>query len=360
MPEDRFNSMNGSELSFKYYESFGLPEFSSKFPELFPLLCFGLAGAGSECYGFDDELSQDHDFEPGFCVFYPEDKLDSRQVFALERAYAKLPKDFMGFSRSIIAPYGGERRRGVIGVNDFFSRYVPGGTVPSDPAGWAALRDELLCEALNGVVFSDNYGLFSEIRSGLRNVPDDIRKKRLSGLFFSLSQSGWYNVPRMLKRGDFGAVRLFLTDFVIDAAKCLYVLNDQFCPYKKWLLLCIPVLVALYFMGAFDAIIARFNEQSLTTGRAENLAEYFASGINPLRFFSGYGDGSILSSSSPVNQVNDAFEFPVMMYSYYYGILFSLLHIGGAFAYVTWRLLRKRRSFLYVQMIDKSAVRMLK
>lgn len=113
--------------------------------------------------------------------------------------------------------------------------------------------------------------------------------------------------------------------------------------YKKWLLLCIPVLAGLYFLGAFDAIIARFSEQSLTTGRAEDLAEYFASGINPLRFFSGYGDGSILSSSSPVNYVNDAFEFPIMMYSYYYGILFSLLHIGGAFAYATWRLLRKRK-----------------
>lgn len=257
--------MNGSELSFKYYESFGLPEFSSKFPELFPLLCFGLAGAGSECYGFDDELSQDHDFEPGFCVFYPEDKLDSRQVFALERAYAKLPKDFMGFSRSMIAPYGGERRRGVIGVNEFFSRYVPGGTVPSDPAGWAALRDELLCEALNGVVFSDNYGLFSEIRSGLRNVPDDIRKKRLSGLFFSLSQSGWYNVPRMLKRGDFGAVRLFLTDFVIDAAKCLYVLNDQFCPYKKWLL---RGLKSLPVCGISDELEALLNVDVYRHGRA--------------------------------------------------------------------------------------------
>lgn len=247
--------MNGSELSFKYYESFGLPEFSTKFPELFPLLCFGLAGAGSECYGFDDELSQDHDFEPGFCVFYPEDKLDSRQVFALERAYAKLPKEFLGFSRSMIAPYGGEKRRGVIGVNEFFSRYVPGGAVPSDLNGWAALSDELLCEALNGVVFSDNYGLFSEIRSGLRDVPDDIRKKRLSGLFFGLSQSGWYNVPRMLKRGDFGAVRLFLADFVIDAAKCLYVLNDQFCPYKKWLLRGLKSLPACGIAGELEELL---------------------------------------------------------------------------------------------------------
>ena len=155
----------------------------------------------------------------------------------------------------MIAPYGGEKRRGVIGVNEFFSRYVPGGAVPSDLNGWAALSDELLCEALNGVVFSDNYGLFSEIRSGLRDVPDDIRKKRLSGLFFGLSQSGWYNVPRMLKRGDFGAVRLFLTDFVVDAAKCLYVLNDQFCPYKKWLLRGLKSLPVCGIAGELEELL---------------------------------------------------------------------------------------------------------
>ncbi|MBO4326890.1 MAG: DUF4037 domain-containing protein [Clostridia bacterium] len=199
-------------------------------------MCFGLAGPGSECYGFDDELSRDHDFEPGFCVFYPEDKLDSRQVFALERAYAGLPAEFIGFSRNKIASYGGMRRRGVIGINEFYSRYVPGGIVPSDLIGWAEISESALCEALNGYVFEDNYGLFSSIRAVLSDMPDDIKKKRLAGLFFGLSQSGWYNVPRMLKRGENGAARLFLAEFVRDAAKCVYIVNDRFSPYMKWLL----------------------------------------------------------------------------------------------------------------------------
>ena len=52
----------------------------------------GLTGSGSECYGYDDEVSADHDFEPGFCLFLPgEDVLDRRTAFLLERAYAKLP-----------------------------------------------------------------------------------------------------------------------------------------------------------------------------------------------------------------------------------------------------------------------------
>ena len=228
--------MNGIELAEKYYKTYGESAFSSAFPEILPFLCFGLSGAGSECYGFDDEISRDHDFEPGFCVFYPEDKLDSRQVFALERAYAKLPADFMGLSRQKIASYGGVRRRGVIGVNEFFSRYVPGGAAPSDLSGWASIPEQNLCEALNGRVFADYYGLFSSVRASLADMPEDIKKKRLSGLLFAISQSGWYDALRMLQRGDTAASRLFLAEFARDAARCVYILNGRYSPYMKWLI----------------------------------------------------------------------------------------------------------------------------
>ena len=84
-------------------------------------LAAGLVGAGSECLGFDDEISTDHDFEPGFCLFLPgEDVVDRRTAFLLERAYAKLPKQFLGFERSLIAPVGGSRH-GVIRTADFFN-----------------------------------------------------------------------------------------------------------------------------------------------------------------------------------------------------------------------------------------------
>ena len=79
--------MNGLELSRAFYDQHGLPMLERDFPELLPFLAIGLFGSGSECLGFDDAVSEDHDFEPGFCILLPEeDVVDRRQAFLLERA----------------------------------------------------------------------------------------------------------------------------------------------------------------------------------------------------------------------------------------------------------------------------------
>ena len=89
--------MKGIELAEKYFNEFGKPMLENDFPELLPKIACGIIGEGSECFGFDDDISRDHDFEAGFCIFLPgEDIVDRRNAFLLERAYAKLPKEFEG------------------------------------------------------------------------------------------------------------------------------------------------------------------------------------------------------------------------------------------------------------------------
>ena len=67
--------MRGLELSRGYFEEFGRPMLESQFPEVLPYLAAGLIGSGSECLGFDDETSTDHDFEPGFLIFLPGEEI---------------------------------------------------------------------------------------------------------------------------------------------------------------------------------------------------------------------------------------------------------------------------------------------
>ena len=111
--------MKGLELSYKYYLEFGSPMIHEQFPDLESVIAVGLVGSGSECFGYDDEISADHDFEPGFCIFIPDESvISSKEKFALERAYSRLPKEYMGYSRSALSPVGGNRH-GVIRIGDF-------------------------------------------------------------------------------------------------------------------------------------------------------------------------------------------------------------------------------------------------
>lgn len=226
--------MNGLELSRGYYETYGKPMLKGEFTDLLPYLAVGFVGSGSEHYGFDDEVSRDHDFEPGFCIFLPgEDVVNRRSAFLLERAYAKLPKEYEGVKRSNISPVGGSRN-GVIRTADFYRNAVgtPDGVLSAE--GWLHIPDYALAEAVNGVVYFDNYGEFTRIRQSLQSMPDDVRYKRLAGNLLLMAQSGQYNFTRCIRHGEPEAAQLACVEFVTAAMKVLFLLNRRYMPYYKW------------------------------------------------------------------------------------------------------------------------------
>ena len=77
--------MQGLELSRRYYEEFGINMIKEQFPEYENRIAVGLAGAGSDCFGFDDEISRDHDFGAGFCLWLTE---EDNELFGFELARA--------------------------------------------------------------------------------------------------------------------------------------------------------------------------------------------------------------------------------------------------------------------------------
>ena len=226
--------MKGIELSKKYFEAFGKEVLETEFSSVLPLLAVGLAGSGSECLGFDDEISEDHDFEPGFCIFLPdENTVDRRTAFLLERAYAKLPKEFMGFKRSPLSPVGGNRH-GVIRMEDFFLEKVGSRDGRLTVGQWFTVPEQGLLEATNGTVFFDNSGQFSAVRERLSYFPEDIRLKKLAGNLLLMGQAGQYNYKRCVLRGDTAAAQMAVFEFTKSALHSIYLLNRAYMPYYKW------------------------------------------------------------------------------------------------------------------------------
>lgn len=226
--------MKGLELAKGYYEEFGKPMLERDFPHLLPYLAAGLVGSGSERYGFDDEVSQDHDFEPGFCLFLPgEDIVDRRSAFLLERAYAKLPKEYKGVQRQSISPVGGSRN-GILRTAEFYEAAVGAVDGKLSIDAWLHIPDYALAEAVNGEVFFDDFGEFSAIRASLAAMPRDVKLKRLAGGLLLMAQAGQYNFARCLAHGEAEAAQLACHEFVNAALKVAFLLRDRYLPYYKW------------------------------------------------------------------------------------------------------------------------------
>ena len=226
--------MKGLELARAYYEEYGKPMLTAQFPELLPLMAAGLAGSGSECFGYDDEVSQDHDFEPGFCLFLPgEDVIDRRSAFLLERAYAKLPKEFAGFSRSLMQPVGGARR-GVIRIADFLEEKTGTRDGQLSLQQWLTVPEQSLAEVTNGELFFDNSGEFSAIRDRLAFYPEEVRRKKLAGNLLLMAQAGQYNYLRCIRHGETAAAQLAVHEFVQSCMAGIFLLNRRYQPYYKW------------------------------------------------------------------------------------------------------------------------------
>ena len=226
--------MNGLELSRAFFAEFGMPMLEREFPDQLPLLAAGLFGSGSECFGYDDSVSRDHDFEPGFCLFLPDESIVSRRTaFLLERAYAKLPREYLGVRREILSPVGGARR-GVLRISEYFSDKVgsPDGVLSLEQ--WLSIPENALAEATNGLIFFDAYGLVTEIRKRLSSFPEDVLRKRVAGNLLLMAQAGQYNYRRCLSHGELAAAQLAIVEFVESAMSAVFLLNRKYQPFYKW------------------------------------------------------------------------------------------------------------------------------
>lgn len=194
----------------------------------------GLVGYGSECFGFDDEISRDHDYGPSFCIWLP------REVYRqygeqMQAAYDALPKEFMGCAARVEEEQG-KGRVGVLCMEDFYLGILGRDSVPGMAEEWFAVAEPALATATNGEVFEDSCGKFTEIREGLlAYYPREVWLKKLAESLARAAQAGQYNYARAMKRGERIAAEIALTEFVKEAMQIVYLLNKKYAPFYKWM-----------------------------------------------------------------------------------------------------------------------------
>lgn len=242
--EDNPKIKNGMQLAKKYWQTYGkqlleLP----KFRDYKNRIAAGLVGHGSECYGFDDEISRDHDFGPGFCIWLTDEDY-AKIGDDLQAAYNDLPQEFAGFGSREETPRAksceSSKRVGVFSISEFFENITGFATAPSqdEPHLWLSLSEPTLAAATNGQIFADPLGEFSKTRQSFKLMPDDVRISLISRRLGMMAQAGQYNVPRMLARKDGAAAWLSINEFVRATASIVFLLNNPisagYLPYYKW------------------------------------------------------------------------------------------------------------------------------
>lgn len=225
--------MKGLELCQRYYEEIALPYLNEKCPEAMLHAAAGLVGEGSECLGFDDDLSPDHDFGPGFCLWLNRDDYAAWGP-ALTAAYESLPGEYLGYRR--LETRRGAGRVGVMEIESFYGRFIGREQPPANLRRWLILPEHFLCLLSAGKVFSDPTGEFSAIRKVIRDYyPEDVRIKKIAARAAEMARSGQYNYARAMRRHDPAAAGMALFDFIRSAMHMIYLCNHVYAPYDKWL-----------------------------------------------------------------------------------------------------------------------------
>lgn len=229
----------------EYYERYGKPMLA-QFPELKGHYAAGLVGEGSECFGYDDMISTDHDYFPRFFIWL-DDEAYEKYGEALQEAYRKLPKGFGdgdGSRQSSGEPDDAEtimtpaaaQRCGVFRTTDFYYGLLGRKVPPETIYDWVSLQETRLATVTNGEVFEDcggGFGAQREIYLGC--FPEDVRRKKLAARLRKMAQMGQYQYARCMMRGEHVAAQMALAEFIQYTGSCCFLLAGQYMPYFKWM-----------------------------------------------------------------------------------------------------------------------------
>ena len=239
------NRKKGMEISRLYYEEYGKKMLKEKFPECFDRMTVGLMGHGSECFGFDDIFSTDHDFGPAFCVWLEEE--DAKKYGKeMEEQYNKLPKTFGNIPPRQVTVQG-QNRVGILNVRAFYEEflgrelyevllYPEKYTKEEKENTRLSVSETALAQVTAGEIFKNGKGTFLHIQRELKKgYPYEVRVRKIAQMTALAAQAGQYNYLRCVKRGEYTAGEMALREFVQAGCNLIYLLNNTFMPYYKWM-----------------------------------------------------------------------------------------------------------------------------
>lgn len=223
------------ENSRQFYEEKVALMIREKFGEYASRIAVGLAGEGSDCFGFSDDISRDHDFGTGVCLWLTdEDMALYGEVLRKEYDAIVDEKERSYLTENL------RKRRGVMTIHDFYSNILRIDCNTKEctmsETQWLMLDHACLATAVNGEVFRDDLGEFTAFRNLLlRYYPEKIRRIRMAEKMHEYSAALQINYARCMTRGDTVSAQICKVRGMEAAMELFFLLKKVYPPYYKWM-----------------------------------------------------------------------------------------------------------------------------
>lgn len=222
----------GLEIAQTFFREWGLTYIQQNFPHLEKRVMAGLFH-GSQIYGADDELSQDHGWGPMFTLFLSEKDYTTYGEELSRRVRLDAPREWQGFHFHFP-----DENIDVTSLERFFKDELG----YDDPDAWQKMedrtynRDLALYRIRHGHVLYDPAGEFARWRAAFHTYPRHIWLARVEQELFHVWHYGQYNfLDRLTHRRDPVVIQIAMGHFTEAVMRLCLLLEHDYGPYWKWL-----------------------------------------------------------------------------------------------------------------------------
>lgn len=223
------------DISRAFFEEVVKPILAEHFPAETRQTAFGVFGYGSEALRLDDEYSRDHHWGLRIDALMPPAIFETKRHAIMATLNANLPDSYRGHSlrEGHLAGAG----LAPDNLQAFLTRTIGIDHAPRNHIEWLQIPEEDIIHLVNGEVWSDPLGEFTQIRQVFQGYyPEPVRLRRIANWCRFFSGMGTYALKRAILRGnEFYATTRF-SNAIRLGIQLAFLLDKQYFPYDKWLI----------------------------------------------------------------------------------------------------------------------------
>lgn len=223
------------DISRNFFEQIVKPILLENFPDETAQTAFGVFGYGSEALRLDDEYSSDHHWGLRINALIPDYLVSIRRQRMLDVVAKNLPETYQG--HSLREGYTGIKSLEIDSLEGFLQRTIGIISPPETHQQWLNLPEEDIIHVINGEIWYDPSGCFTNIRRSFdAYYPEPVWLRRIAHWCRYFSGMGSYALKRAMLRDNEYYASVAFSKAIRWGIQLAFMLEKQYAPYDKWLM----------------------------------------------------------------------------------------------------------------------------